>query len=143
MSYSKILINPNLANNLVQIATIIYKTDPLEIKRSNINVMARTAISVQMRKSNETFAAIGEFLNKDHSAIVHCVSKHDDRMQYDKEYQYYYSEFFTRVENTLSPKQIIFAEMRHQIQRISQDLITLGYNWNEIADHWKQCVNEI
>ncbi len=143
MSYEIMLKNPTVAVQLLQIASIVYKTNPLEVKRSNINVMARTAISVQLRKNDETFDAIGEFLNKDHTSIVHCVSKHDDRMQYDKEYSYYYYEFLKNIENTLSPKQIIFAEMRHQIQRISQDLITLGYNWNEIADHWKQCVNEI
>jgi hypothetical protein len=92
---------------------------------------------VQLRKEGECFSSIGHFLNKNHASIMHGVSGHDGRMQYDKEYKQLYTDFLNEIESPGSLEKVANNDLVLRADSITKELIASGLDAIEIMNFWE------
>lgn len=136
------LKKPEIAKHILRIAEDIYKTDPMHKYRSELNVMARSAVSIKLREEGETYGAIAKFLDKNHATIIHYWENHEGRMYYDRDYKILYNKFASEILNPKTEQQKIIEFVKIKFNDLNDYFIKIGYKHKEIYDAWKQVVNE-
>ena len=135
------LIDTVRACFLTEIAERVYGVDPLDTTRARTNVNARAAISIVLLGEEERYEAIGAFLKKDCTSIMHVVKKHPDLMQYDKEYRANYQKFLLEIGKPVNKVEYILSDIKGQIIGATKELKSLNYSSEEIQSFWKEILN--
>jgi IS30 family transposase len=138
----KELKNLTQAYHLIAIAKQVYNADPMIKTGNRMNVFARTAISVQLLANGEKNQYIGDFLNKDHSTIIHIVKQHPDRLKYDQEYKELYFKFLAEIGKSANHEQLTRNEVKFQVSRLTKELLKLNFSFDEITTFWQNTINE-
>lgn len=136
------LQNPTFANYLLEMAKKVYGIDPMVSNRQRAAILARTAISVQLLESKETYYKIGAFFKKDHSTIIHIVKQHSDRLKYDKEYKELYHNFLLEIGKPINKHEHTFEEIRFQVKKLTNDLLALNFTIDEVITFWQETINQ-
>lgn len=142
MKFKNELKKPEIAKHILKIASDISKTDPVQKSRTELNVMARYAVSVKLREEGETYAAIAKFLDKNHSSIIHYWVNHKNRMNFDRDYKIFYNKFTSEITNPKTEQQKIVEFVKIKFNDLNDFFIKIGYKDKEINDAWKQVVNQ-
>lgn len=133
-------INLKKAEGYFDAAKIVYQVNPMDKSRNRFNVFARCAISVQLRNYGESLLSIGQFLHKDHASILHGLNKHQDRLKYDKEYNYLYDKFLKQIDPSSIPEikeKVVDDHIKAMAAVITNNLITAGFDAIEIMNFWE------
>jgi len=82
---------------IIKIATEVYGSSPLINGRVRMSVYARSAIYWLLRNDGKSLDSIGKFFGKDHATVMHGLRKHNDLIQFDKEYKNLFDTFYSKV----------------------------------------------
>jgi len=97
----------------INTANRIFKCDVFSNNRERKNVEGRIALSFLLRKDYKfSLMKICEILGKNHATIIHYLKKHNDYMDYNREYRDKFLEFYSSDR----PKRWLCIESKYKIR---------------------------
>jgi len=98
-------------------ANRIFKCDVFSNTRERNNVEGRMALSFLLRKDYKySLRKICEILGKNHATIIHYLKKHNDYMDYNREYRDRFLEFY----GFHKPKRWLCMECKLEIRKYTK-----------------------
>jgi hypothetical protein len=112
----------NIQTDLIELEEIVNKIFEIKIKsrkRSRVIVDARMVYSKILRERGHTVTAIGKFLGKDHTTIVHYGIMVDDMLAQLPYYHNQYVKCYTEFMKDKEPTVFSITEKELQMSNIS------------------------
>lgn len=136
------LLNPERAELLLYNAQKVYGVNPIKKGNERLNVWSRTAISIILKNEGNTLKAIGNFLFKNHTSILHGIKRHEDDLAFDKQYAMFFNDFKKEIENPEASSPYILKNIQYRITEIILTLKALGYDEQRIDEFFIECIAE-
>lgn len=136
----------NIDQKLEQCLTVakqVYGVDPQEKVGTTLHCWARTAVYVELRKTEATFGLIGSFFNRNHATVMHHLNKHETAIKYDKEYLLFYQKFKLKMSSPIIQENAVKKDIRVKVLELTAQLQELKLSQYEILEFWEECINEV
>lgn len=141
MSTRKIF-NQERADYILINAQIIYQVDLFGDKNNRYSVWCRSAISKIMKEEGFKIKMISNFLNKDHSTILYGLGKHEDNLQFDKEYKLLFDEFVLIIGDSQKNRDYLLNNFFSKIYHSTVELKENGFDVEFIEDYIQDCFQQ-